>query len=210
MTSAIGGAVAALPERSFVRGSDFDAPRGPVDTALSRLCAAGALVRVRKGLYWKGSPTRFGMSRPATDDIALEVGGPGSGPAGIAAAHWLGLTTQVPATFVAAVPVRAPKGWESVRFSQRPFGRRLRDLRPTEIALIEVLRAGPAVVERPWASLSPAVGGLVDSGALRPEVLDEQIREEPHRETRSRWRELVASSTALSASLAAWPGARTN
>ena len=94
VTSAIGGAVEALPERSFVRRSDFDAPRGPVDTALSRLCVAGALVRVRKGLYWKGSPTRFGMSRPAIDDIALEVGGPGSGPAGIAAAHWLGLTNS--------------------------------------------------------------------------------------------------------------------
>ena len=202
MTSAIGGAVEALPERSFVRRSDFDAPRGPVDTALSRLCAAGALVRVRKGLYWKGSPTRFGMSRPAIDDIAFEVGGPGSGPAGIASARWLGLTTQVPATFVAAVPMRAPKGWESVRFSQRPFGRRLRDLRPTEVALIEVLRAGPAVVERPWVSLSATVAALVDSGALRPEVLDEQIRDEPHRDTRSRWRELVNSSTALSASLA--------
>ena len=143
------------------------------------------------------------MSLPAIDDIALEVGGPGSGPAGISAAHWLGLTTQVPATFVAAVPTRAPKGWGSVRFSQRPFGRRLRDLRPTEVALIEVLRAGPAVVERPWVSLGATVAALVDSGALRPEVLDEQVREEPHRDTRSRWRELVGSSTALSSSLAA-------
>lgn len=202
VTSTVGSAVAALPERSFVRGSDIDAPRGPVDTALSRLCASGALVRVRKGLYWKGSPTRFGMSRPAVDEIALEVGGPGSGPAGIAAAHWLGLTTQVPATFVVAVPIRAPKGWDTVRFSQRPFGRRLRDLRPTEVALIEVLRAGPAVVEQPWVSLSRMVAALVDSGELRPGVLCEQVREEPHRDTRSRWRELVVSSAALSASLA--------
>jgi len=197
VASAISAAVAALPERSFVRRSDFDAPRGPVHTALSRLCTAEALVRVRKGLYWKGSPTRFGMSRPAVDDIALEVGGPGSGPAGIAAAHWLGLTTQVPATFVVAVPTRAPKGWQSVEFSQRSLSRRLREMSPTEVALIEVLRSGPAVVEHPWESIASTVGGLVESGTIRPKLITQQIGDEPHRETRQRWHNLVTAHAEL-------------
>ncbi len=158
---------------------------------------------MRKGLYWKGSLTPFGMSRPSTEDLALEVGGPGSGPAGIAASHWRGLTTQVPATFVIAVPARAPKGWSSVRFSQRSLGRRLRELRPTEVALIEVLRAGPEVVEGPWTSVGDAVNGLIATGAVRLQVLEEQIREEPHRETRLRWRQLVESTPVLAASVAA-------
>ena len=195
-------AVGALPERSFVRGSDFDLPSGPVDTALSRLCATEALARVRKGLYWKGVPTRFGVSQPLTADVALEVGGPGSGPAGVAAAHWLGLTTQVPAVFVTAVPTRAPKGWSSVRFSQRPLGRRERGLWPTEVAVIEVLRAGPAVVEGPWESVSAAISVLVDTGSIRPQLLEEQIRHDRHRETLSRWRELSESTPTLAACVA--------
>lgn len=193
--------VESLSTHSFVCARDFDAPRGAVDTALSRLCASGGLVRVRKGLYWKGVSTRFGMSRPTAGEVALEVGGPGSGPAGVAAAHWLGLTTQVPATFEAAVPVRVPKAWSAVRFSQRSPGRLLRALWPTEVALIEVLRAGPAVVERPWAKVAVVVEGLVDRGEMRPPLVDEQINVEPHVETRRRWSELIGSAPPLAASL---------
>lgn len=200
--STIAEAVDALDEQSFVRRSDFDAPRGPVDTALSRLCRAGILARVRQGLYWKGSPTPFGMSRPSTEDIALEVGGLGSGPAGVAAAHWLGLTTQVPATFVAAVPGRAPAGWPSVRFTQRSLGRRLRELRPSEVALIEVLRAGPTVLDSPWGSVESAIRSLVETGAIRLDVVDEQITEEPHQETRARWSELVGFTRSLAGATA--------
>lgn len=201
VSSMVDETVGSLPAHSFVCARDFDAPRGAVDTALSRLCASGGLVRVRKGLYWKGISTRLGMSRPTVEEVALEVGGPGSGPAGIAAAHWLGLTTQVPATFEAAVPARAPKGWATVRFSQRSKGRLLRKLRPTEVALIEVLRAGPAVVEHPWAKVAVTVEGLVDRGELRPRLIDEQISDEPHVETRRRWTELIGSAPPLAVSL---------
>ena len=201
VSSIVDEMVGSLPPHSFVCARDFDAPRGAVDTALSRLCVSGGLVRVRKGLYWKGVSTRLGMSRPTAGEVALEVGGPGSGPAGIAAAHWLGLTTQVPATFEAAVPVRAPKGWAAVRFSQRSLGRLLRELWPTEVALIEVLRAGPAVVEHPWPTVAEAVEGLVDRGELRPRLVDEQIGDEPHVETRRRWNDLIGSTPPLAASL---------
>lgn len=202
VASTVANAVGFLPVHSFVRAGDFNAPRGAVDTALSRLCASGGLVRVRRGLYWKGVATRFGMSLPSVEETALEVGGPGSGPAGVAAAHRLGVTTQVPAVFAAAVPGRAPKGWAAVRFSQRPASRRLRGLRPVEVALAEVLRAGPAVVERPWAAAAAAVGSLVDRGELRPLLLDQQIRDEPHRQARQRWSDLVASVPQLAAGVA--------
>ncbi len=194
--------VRTLPERSFVRACHIDAPRGPVGTALSRTCASGELMRVRQGLYWKGAPTRFGMSRPSVVETALEVGGPGSGPAGVAAAYWLGLTTQVPATFVTAVPVRAPAGWSTVRFCQRTFGRRLRVLRPSEVATIEVLRAGPTVVEGPWLALAARAESLADSHELRLSVLAEQIADEPHVLTRQRWRDLVDASPLLEAGIA--------
>lgn len=191
--------VEKLSPRSFVAAGDISCPRSAVDTALSRLCSAGELVRVRKGLYWKGVQTRLGTTRPSTEEVAIRVGGPGSGPSGVAAARWLGLTTQVPATFTTAVPIRAPVPWGSVRFTERSLGRRFRDLRPIEVALVEVLRVGPSVVEPDWSDLATVASDLVDSGDLRPDLVDEQIREEHHIATRERWSELVATVPALSA-----------
>ena len=51
-----------------------------LDVTPTRLAAKGELWRVRKGLYWKGTPTPFGMSRPRTEEVALQLGGSGSGP----------------------------------------------------------------------------------------------------------------------------------
>lgn len=199
ISSAVEEYVAGLPERSFVTASDIDQPRGAVTTALSRLFAAGELLSVRKGLYWKGSATRLGLTPPSAEEVAIKLGGPGSGPARIAAAHWLGLTTQVPAIFRTAVPIRAPKPWKRVRFTQRSFGRRLRELRPTEVALVEVLRAGPSVIETDWSRLATVASDLVASGEIRPDVVGEQISEERHVATRDRWRDLVDAAPALEA-----------
>ena len=126
------------------------------------------------------------------DDAVDAFGGPGSGPAGVAAAYWLGLTSQVPSTYLAAVPTRVPTPWPGMRFTQRPVGRLLRALTPSEVAVLEVLRAGPAVVEAAWEELPTVITGLAASGAVRLTVLDEAAAEEPHRQARSRWAELRA------------------
>ena len=184
--------VAALPERSFVAVRDVDGPRGAVESAFSRLAAGGSILRVRKGLYWRGVPTAFGMAAPRVEEVALQLGGPGSGPAGVAAAHSLGLTTQVPSTYLAAVPVRVPGPWPGVRFTQRPIDRLLHSLTPSEVAVLEILRAGPAVVETAWAELPDVIARLAGSGTLRLEVLDEAAATEPHRQARTRWSEIRA------------------
>ena len=184
--------VAALPERSFVAVRDFDGSRNAVESAFSRLAADGNVLRVRKGLYWKGAMTTMGMSPPRVEEVALALGGPGSGPAGVAAAYWLGLTSQVPSTYLAAVPTRVPTPWPGVRFTQRPVGRLLHGLTPSEVAVLEVLRAGPAVIEAAWEELPAVIAGLAASGAVRLAVLDEAAAGEPHRQARSRWAELRA------------------
>lgn len=106
------------------------------------LAAEGELVRVRRGLYWRGKKTRFGMTHPSVLEAAVAVGGPGSGPSGIAAGHLLGLTTQVPSTVDVAVPGKTPEPMPGVRFRSRPYSRRERRLTPVEVAVLEVLR-GP-------------------------------------------------------------------
>ena len=169
---------------------DVDGSRSAVESAFSRLAAASDILRIRKGLYWKGATTALGMSPPTVEEVALQLGGPGSGPAGVAAAHWLGLTTQVPATYHAAVPARAPTPWQDVRFTQRPIDRLIHSLTPSEVAVLEVLRAGPAVIETPWEELPDVIAGLAASGSVRLDVLDEAAATEPHRQARARWSEI--------------------
>lgn len=191
--------VGALSERSFVAARDVDGPRGAIDTAFSRLAASGDLHRVRNGLYWKGTSTPMGMSRPRVEEVALELGGLGSGPAGVAAAQWLGLTSQVPATFITAVPTRVPKPWHRVRFTQRSVERLLRALTPTEVAVLEVLRAGPSVMETSWERFGDVVAEFVEQGEVRPGTLSAEIADEPHRKARTRWAELCRMYPTLAA-----------
>jgi len=183
------------PVLGFISTAEIHRSRRAVECEMSRLAAEGEVVRVRKSLHWKGPRTGVGMPLPRPHEVALEVGGVGSGPAGISAAHSLGLTTQVPAVEVIAVPGRAPAPVRGARFVSRSVERRFLGLRPTEVALLEVLRAGPQVVEVPWAEVAEMATRLARAGEIRPEVLDEQVRQEHHSALRKRWAQLGLAET---------------
>ncbi|MDE0268195.1 MAG: hypothetical protein OXI96_04045 [Acidimicrobiaceae bacterium] len=189
--------VAALSEDAFVAVRDVNGSRSAVESAFSRLAANGKLTRIRKGIYWKGTITPLGISLPSVEKVALFLGGPGSGPAGVAAAHWLGLTSQIPSTYLTAVPGRAPAPWQQIKFTQRPIGRLLTDMSPSEVAVLEVLRSGPAVVETDWEQLGAVVVQLAENEHVRTDVLHDAANDEPHRGTRTRWIELCRSQPEL-------------
>ena len=176
---------------------DIDGPRSAVESAFSRLAVAEELLRVRKGLYWKGAATATGLAPPRIEEVALALGGPGSGPAGVAAAHWLGLASQVPSIYLAAVPTRLPAPWSGIRFTQRPVTRLLRSLTPSEVAVLEVLRTGPAVVEARWDQVAETIARLDSTGDVRLPALYAAVADEPHREARARWAELRAAHPGL-------------
>ncbi|MCU1497579.1 MAG: hypothetical protein JWM47_1532 [Acidimicrobiales bacterium] len=143
------GRVLASTDR-FWHPEDFEAPTAAVLKALTRLVAAGELRRMRRGLYWRGRRTPLGIAPPPAERLARElVDEPGTGPAGLAAALALGLTTQVARHETIAVPGRAPRPVAGIRFVSREAAWRRRDerLRPIEVALLEVLRVWPDVVE---------------------------------------------------------------
>lgn len=185
--------VASAPSRAFIAVGELPGSRRAVECALSRLAADGGVVRVRKGLYWKGPRTRFGMASPRSADVALEVAGLGAGPAELSAAHLLGLTTQVPSVAVVAVPGRVPSPVPGARFVSRSIERRIAGLRPVEVAVLEVLRGGPALIEKPWTELAAAIERLVAVGEVRLDVLTSSVSDEHHVATRQRWAELAAS-----------------
>jgi hypothetical protein len=172
-TTSVRRQLAAIPVDTFVWSRELDGPTSAIETALSRIAAEHQppVVRVRKGLYWRTTWTRFGPTRPCERQIAMEIAGPGSGPAGVAAAHDLGLTTQVPSVEYIAVPGRPPRPIRGIRFVARQYHRRELGLRPLEVAVLEALRAGPAVVEAEWTEFVDRIGGLAAAGHIRLDVL---------------------------------------
>ena len=172
--------LAATPIDTFVWSRDLEGPSAAVETALSRIAVEPQppVLRVRKGLYWRTEWTRFGPSRPSTRQIVTAITGPGTGPAGMAAAHTLGLTTQVPGTEYYAVPGRPPRPIWGVKFLARPYHRRELGLRPLEVAIIEALKASDAVIEAEWPTIVKRIDELVEGGHVRMDVLRLATRRE--------------------------------
>jgi len=137
-------------ERTW-RLADFaDLPTGAAAKALSRLAAEGLLVRLGKGLYYRGRATAFGPSRPKPSDLlALAAQSTRVFPAGVAAANLLELSTQTPRRVEVSTAAKSlPKlllGRETVAHTRRPAAwNRLSD---REAAILEVLRDGGRTVD---------------------------------------------------------------
>ncbi len=184
--------MAAVPG-SFMRRKDFSGSDRAVESELSRLVLDGELFRVRRGIYYRGKPTRFGMTRPPLLEAAIAVAGPGSGPAGVSAAHLLGLTTQVQGTVEIATPGKVPEPMPGVRFRLRPYGRRELQLTPAEVAVIEVLR-DPGAAEASENDIRVRLRELIETGMVRAALVADEIAEEHHVGARALWRtmELIA------------------
>lgn len=167
-SAAVRGRVSRSRDR-FWHPEDFDGPPEAVGKALARLTTAGELRRLRRGLYWRGRSTPLGMAPPPASRLATElIGEPGSGPAGLTAALLLGLTTQVPRIDTIAVPGRVPRPVSGVRFVSREAAWRRRDerLRAGDVALLEVLRSWPDLVEVPPDVAIDLVASLVGDGRI--------------------------------------------
>ena len=160
--------LAGVPSGSFVHVDTLPGSRGAASSAASRAHKHGDLIPIRKGLYWKGTRTRYGMTRPSSEAIAVEVlGRVGVGPSGHTAARTLGLTTQLPATPALTVAGPVPTSVPGVRVSRRNNMRR-RELTYTEIALLELLRGSwESVVEGGWDALVAATADATERGTLR-------------------------------------------
>jgi len=188
-----------VPEGSFVRVGDVPGTRAAASCALSRAAKRGDLVVLRRGLYFKGKRTRYGVARPAPLDVARSIlGEEGVGPAGFTAARVFGLTTQVPPVPELAVAGPVPAGMRGVLVHRRNNMRR-RDLRYDEVALLEVLRAWDTVSERSWGDLVAAVEGFVRSGALRLDAVARAAKSEPSPDARNRFAELKRSLAPVAA-----------
>lgn len=171
MTIALGTAgkvLQAAPVGTFVHTKNLPGSSAAAASAVKRAHQRGELIRIRKGLYFKGTKTRYGMTRPPAEAVVVEVlGKTGVGPTGYSAARAFGLTTQVPATPAMAITGhRAPTGLPVKVTTRSNTARAV--LRPLEIAALELLRGDwETTVDGGWPALVSAVGESVASRKLR-------------------------------------------
>lgn len=167
-------AIRSTPVRSFVHVNRLPGTATAARQAASRAARNGELLPVRRGLYYRGVRTRYGMTRPRVEEIAREVlGDAGSGPAGYSAAREWGVTTQVPRSFHVATLWPTDPITGVTQHARRNKERA--KLNPKEIALLELLRAPDVYVESGWDVLVDRVRGAlkrseVREGALRAAV----------------------------------------
>ena len=160
--------------------------RAAVDQALSRLARSGDLLRVCQGVYMRPVETRFGSCAPNVSkavDALASLWGETIVPSGGAAAHVLGLTTQMPVrpVYLTSGPSRRLQfGNLTVELRHAP---RWQLVAPNRRAG-EVIRAmawlGPEELlkglEKVLPGLSPQeVGELADARATMPHWMAEQV-----------------------------------
>lgn len=104
----------------------------------------------------------------------------------------LGLSTQVPKVEVVAVPGRAPKNPLGINFVSRASSGKRREerLRPTEVALLEVLRDWDELVEVSHKEAFGRIEHLISKGDIRMDRVVRASATEPPR-TRERLRRLL-------------------
>jgi hypothetical protein len=174
-----GKALQAVPVGSFVHTSALPGSADAAASAVKRARERGELIRIRKGLYFKGAKTRYGMTRPPAEAVVTEVlGKTGVGPAGFSAARAFGLTTQLPAKPAVAVTGRRVPTGLPVKVTTRSNPARA-SLRPLEIAALELLRGDwQGTVDDGWPALVTALGEAVTSRKLRWNKLSEAAEHE--------------------------------
>lgn len=133
--------------------SKLDASSSAVVSELERLQNDDQVEHVRRGLWWRGRPTKFGMSLPRPGDAVRAVVGDREA---IGAAEWhatnlLGLSTQVVPREILAITTRPPTGIDGVRMINRSSrtGRRDARLNDLEVTLLEAIDGWDRYVERP-------------------------------------------------------------
>jgi hypothetical protein len=183
------------PEKSFVHVDRLPGSSTAARKAASRAVRDGLLLPVRRGLYYRGRRTRYGVAAPRADEIARAVlGKRGIGPAGYSAARAWGVTMQVPPVWHVAA-LRTVDPIEGVAQHERKNLARA-DLNEKEIALLELLRSPEIYVEAGWDALVDKVRASVRAGEINTDRLRDAVPGEHNRAVRENFARLETNALA--------------
>lgn len=165
------------------RVEDFNGPTSAVGNELRRLVARGELRRVRRGVYWRGNRSRFGMSPAPQGDALRAIVGPDEaiGATGWHATNLLGLSTQVAPVEAVAVTRRRPTGLSRLDVVSRAArsGRRKAKLTGLEVTFLEVLDGWERYVEVDAAMALERLRELLTRSDIRVTHLVQASETEP-------------------------------
>lgn len=182
------------PEKSFVHVDRLPGSSTAARKAASRAVKDGLLLPVRRGLYYRGRRTRYGITAPRPDEVARVVlGTRGVGPAGYSAARAWGVTTQVPPVWHVAT-LRTVDPIEGVTQHERRNFARV-DLNEKEIALLELLRSPEVYVEAGWETLVARFDASLANREVDLDNLRAAVPGEYNRAVRDNFARLVQTST---------------
>ncbi len=177
------------PEKSFVHLDRLPGSSTAARKAASRAVKVGLLLPVRRGLYYRGRRTRYGVTAPRADEIARAVlGSRGIGPASYSAARAWGVTTQIPPLWHVAT-LRTVDPIDGVIQHERKNLARV-DLNEKEIALLELLRSTEVYVEAGWDTLVAKVRASLRTGEISAERLRGAVPGEYNRAARDNFAKL--------------------
>lgn len=154
-----------------------------VNNELRRLVAKGDLTRVRRGVYWRGRESRFGMlAAPGAETLRKSLGDDEAvGATGWHATNLLGLATQVSPVETFVVSHRVPQGLTKVKVSSRAarHGRRDARLNGMEVTILEALEGWDRYVEADSKTALKRFGRLLSRDDVRVDRLVKASRTEP-------------------------------
>lgn len=187
-------AIRATSERSFVHVDRLPGSATAARKAASRAVGEGLLLPVRRGLYYRGRRTRYGLTAPRADEVARAVlGKRGVGPVGYSAARAWGVTTQIPPVWHVAT-LRTVDPIDGVKQHDRKNLARM-DLNEKEIALLELLRAPEVYVEAGWDELVRKVRHAVKIGEVSVDTIRTVVPGEYNRAARDNFARLESDTS---------------
>ncbi len=184
------------PENSFIHVGNLPGSPMAARKAASRAALAGQLIQVRKGLYFRGAASQYGMTGPDIKTVALEVLGEiGVGPAGYSAARVWEATSQLPAVLHLATlfPTAKINGVVQTKRSNRHRTK----LNYREIALLELLRDPDAYIEIEWLEFVERVRRSFLAGEINLDQFREAVAGEHSKSVRTNFEKLIADLVAF-------------
>lgn len=173
------------------RSHEFEGSSDAVQAELRRLVKAGELAHLRRGVYWRGKKTRFGMAVADQGQALRMVLGKSAaiGAAGWYGANLLGLSTQISPVEELAISTRPPSGFSHLRLIDRSqrSGRHDARLSDLEVTFLEAIEGWESYVElRPRQAVKRfaelienddiRVNKLVTAAKTEPAVVRERLR----------------------------------
>lgn len=188
-------AIRAMPERSFIHVDELPGSAVAARQAASRAARHGELLRVRRGLYYRGAKTRYGLTPPRVEEVAREIfGDTGTGPTEHSAARAWGVTTQLPSSFHVATLWKVDPIEGVVQHSRRNKERAR--LSTKEIALLELMRAPEVYVESGWNTLVDKVHEAFAADEIHKDALLSAVKGERNSTVRTNFAKLLPDTVA--------------